>query len=174
MTDIDSSISPYEQILDEPDSWYDRFVKYYLALGPSRSLRKAWFAHMRAEMPESYDKRKHRVSADVSWSDASNAWDWRKRAEAYDAEIYAGALSTVEGARLMLLTHAEEAATTLVLALQSSRLKVAAAKEILDRAGLPAVKEVRLNTTPYSNEELQQAAKELEEWEAQYKSDESG
>ena len=135
--DADSIIAPYAQLEEEPYQWYEKFAKYYLLLGPSRSIRKAWLTWLAIEYPEQLTQKEMRPSAPKGWSDNSRKWEWRKRADLYDAEMYKESLQVVEGARVKLLGAAEEAANTLIMALTSSRLKVAAAKEILDRAGLP-------------------------------------
>jgi len=174
--DKDSPHPPYDQQENEPQLWYERFVQYYLLLGPGRTLRKAWLMHLLDAKPDRYEKAsKTRVSADVNWSEKCTEWSWRDRADAYDSEMSQQAMKSVESARTLILEHADKAAEALILALAQPRQRVAAAKEILDRAGIPAVKEVRVGSTPYTQEELQHAAKDIGEWEKDFETpDENG
>lgn len=67
----------WEQLEGEPNLWYGRFALYRL-LGPKRSLR---LAH-RQEVTKSRQKPQYLPG---SWHDASQQWNWRERAEAWDA-----------------------------------------------------------------------------------------
>ena len=63
----------------EPNLWYDRFEQYRAA-GPSRSITriyKAWRVTM------GYEKLRYSAYPS-SWVRASNRWNWKERAEAWD------------------------------------------------------------------------------------------
>lgn len=60
---------------DEPNRWYDRFARY-LAAGASRSIRGVYNAERGGNASKA-------VSA--SWSQAAQRYEWKRRAEAYDA-----------------------------------------------------------------------------------------
>ncbi len=63
----------------EPNLWYDRFEQYRAA-GPSRSITsiyKAW------RVTRGYEKLRYSAYPG-SWVRASNRWNWKERAEAWD------------------------------------------------------------------------------------------
>lgn len=70
---------PWEQRDGEPDAAYKRFLAY-LRLGPQRSLEAAYRAHGKA--PEG--SKRPRVPG--QWKRDSAAYEWRKRADAYDID----------------------------------------------------------------------------------------
>jgi hypothetical protein len=162
----------WNQMPGEPDEWYEKFVKYYLELGPGRTLLRAYVAFKKDTNP-SYRAPN---SAPVNWTMAAGDWEWRMRSQDYDTYNYEGLVGDVQSARNVLLISAVEAAETLRGALKDPRLKVAAAKEILDRSGVPAVSVHDIRSTPFTADELAKAHEELKEWERQTKpkSDENG
>jgi hypothetical protein len=68
---------------NEPNMWYDRFVRYYLSKGSGRSILGA-FNNWRSEK-----KLKQATGAPMTWINASERHEWAKRAEAYDADLRA-------------------------------------------------------------------------------------
>jgi hypothetical protein len=67
----------WERMNGETNLWYDRFC-LYLSMGPSRSL----LGTVNEEAQKSAKKRSSSVPG--AWYDASNQWDWKARAEAWD------------------------------------------------------------------------------------------
>lgn len=177
-TDAETDVVPWLQMEKEPDIWYSRFLKYYVALGPARSLLKAMLACYQAEDPVKYDQmvKNGRQSASGPWGEMSRAWMWRERARAYDGIRYQEAQKVVEQARTTIIENTQKAAQALVDSLANPRLAVAAAKEILDRGGLPGTVVRENRVVPFTADELAAAHREVEEWERQLtpKSDESG
>jgi len=153
----------------EPWFWFNRFITYFLPLGPGRSIIKAYETMVAAEHPEVAEARrrsKKKMNATGAWSKKARDWDWRDRAKAYDRFAYAEALAEVDKARVTLLESANTAALTLAGALSDGRLKVAAAKEILDRVGLPGTVNVGVGPIEkFTADELRQAEREVDEWE---------
>ena len=75
----------WEQREDESDISFDRFT-YYLNLGPTRSVDKAWHAWRLTgtkAAPSSAERR-----ADGAWFQDSAAHNWRARAREYDAHKF--------------------------------------------------------------------------------------
>jgi len=172
VTDDDSLSFPWLHMEGEPEDAYRMFKTYYLPLGPSRTLLKAFMAYLTTERPE--DALKYmdnpKMSAAPQWSFWASAWSWRARGHAHDEMTYRGAQLAVAEAREKLLASAGQAADALILSLTNPRLAVAAAKEILDRVGLPAASIIGVaNLTPYTADDLEAARREVKEWEAQVK-----
>lgn len=161
--------NPWTQMVDEPDEWYDKFTTYYLAMGYGRTLTKAFEQYVLAEHPEKKDVVLVRGThtAPSSWSVMSNRYNWRKRAQAWDAERAKDLASTVTEARTLLQETTVEAVMTLRKALTNPRTAVAAAKEILDRGGVPAVTVHQVKLVPFTADDLAEARSEIEEWMSQ-------
>jgi len=71
----------------EPLAWYHRFMKYYLAQpSGTRGIRQAIYNFAEAENVEITDKNLHGI--ELKWHKIAKDWEWEKRAEAYDYEIY--------------------------------------------------------------------------------------
>lgn len=161
--------TPWYRIDQEPWLWYNRFHDYYLPLGPGRSLPKAYEAMMLAEHHDEYVAKvnpRKRHTALSNWIAAAKEWDWRERAQYYDRAVYRDAQGYVDKARITLLSAADDAAHALRDALDNERLKVAAAKEILDRVGLPGTTNVGVGPADkFSADELSRAEEELAAWE---------
>lgn len=159
----------------EPDLWYRRFMSYYLPLGPSRNLTRAYVQYMKNEHPEAITTKKAAkgvVNTTSNWSDNSRLWHWRERAESFDLYNAGENFSYVEKARDILMQGTEAAARALIENLQNPRLAVAAAKEILDRGGLPGTHLVGVgHVEPYTADDLHRAEKEVAEWEKQIRGD---
>jgi len=165
----------WERMDDEPWLWFQRFTNYFLPLGPGRTMLGAYTAMVNVEQPAIADARKKKKEADPKhrtpngvsfWSKAALEWHWRERSKAFDNFAYKGAQAHVELARLTLLESSNKAAEALVAALSNERLKVAAAKEILDRAGLPGTTNINLGVADkFSADELRAAEDEIADWE---------
>lgn len=159
------------QEAEEPTLWYRRFMAYYLPLGPSRNLTRAYLKYLTAECPEiAIQKKASRgyINAAASWSEKAREWHWRMRAEAFDLYTSSENFSYVDKARDILLQGTEAAARALIESLKSPRLAVAAAKEILDRGGLPGTHLVGVGRIePYTADDLHRAEQDVANWEKQ-------
>lgn len=166
---------PWIQMDDEPDMWYRRFMMYYLTLGPTRNLTRAFIKYLETEQPDAAtlvraDSKFVNISR--AWSSTARQWKWRERAEAFDLHSSTEIFAYVDRARDTLLKNADEAAQALVKNLTNPRLAVAAAKEILDRAGLPGTHLVGVSRVePYTADDLRKAETEVADWERQIRGD---
>jgi len=124
----DLTTLPWGQLDGEPEESFHAFDKYYLALGPTRSLLKAFNVYLGLEDPEKLASI--RASASEKWTHLCKQWRWRERAELFDSYTYQESRAIVEQARQTLLRSSKEAAETLQAALKNPRLQVAAAKEV--------------------------------------------
>ena len=167
---------PWTQQDEEPGMWFQRFVRYFLPLGPGRSLYGAYQLMMESEFPSVAKARKEKYKDNpgakpqqiTSWGKQARIWKWHERSKAFDRFTYKAAQAMVDQARITLLGSAEKAAQALVGALTNPRLQVAAAKEILDRAGLPGTTNVGLGPIEkFTADEFRLAEQDLEEWEQQ-------
>jgi hypothetical protein len=177
-TDEETLDLPWLQMENEPPQWFERFNKYYLPLGTGRTLLKAMMGYIVEEEPHKAEAwlANPRTSASVQWSEMASAWQWRLRARAYDTIRMRGAIAQMEEARAIIIENTPKAAKALVESLENPRLAVAAAKEILDRGGLPGTIVHENRVTPFTADELNQATREVQEWENKLlpKSDSSG
>lgn len=160
-----SEISPlqWQQLPDEPNEWYYKFEKYFLMLGPTRTLHRSYKAFCEIEGNEEEDSQNRPHS---TWIEACEKYNWRQRADAFDAKLFTED-GAVELARQRLRKSTLSAVDTLIDALNNPRLAVSAAKEILDRGGIPATQSHILKTQPFTADEMAAATKEIEEWEKQ-------
>lgn len=72
---------------NEPLSWYHRFMKYYLGQpSGTREIRKAVLNYGEAEGVEILPEKLH--SIELAWHRIAKKWNWVKRADAYDSELY--------------------------------------------------------------------------------------
>lgn len=160
---------------EESDLWYRRFISYYLPLGPSRNLTRAYMKCLSVEKPEIVAAKEASgkvVNIMFTWSDNARMWHWRERADAFDLYNAGENFSYVDKARDILMRGTEAAAQALLDSLKSPRLAVAAAKEILDRGGLPGTHLVGIgHVEPYTADDLHKAEKEVAEWEKQIRGD---
>ena len=84
------SIKAWDKQKDEKDYWYERF-NTYRALGPSRSLRKAFIAQLVKDKGQDYvdyrltNSEYGLTSAPKTWRNAFNRYHWQDRATAFDA-----------------------------------------------------------------------------------------
>jgi len=164
---------PWWQREDETDEWYNRFERFYLMAGPSRSLQAAYRMYVISEGGTVGNKGMKDVIN--SWVEESRLHDWRGRSQAYDGEINHLILKRVEAARRRLQDAAPSAVQALITALDDPRHRVAAAKEILDRAGLPATTRTEIRAAVgITAEDLAAANEEVEEWEKRLLPSENG
>jgi hypothetical protein len=162
---------PWSRQENEPENWYMRFHVHYLSLGPTRTLLKAFMACVQVEDPTKFESYVLNPPQSVTsqWSQMASAWEWRKRARAYDEVMMRDASRVVDAAYKTIIENTQAAAQTLVDNLKNPRLAVAAAKEILDRGGLPGSSTVRHEIVPFTADELGRASDEVHAWENQLK-----
>lgn len=170
-----SDIPVWQRQEGEPTLWYDRFEKYFLVLGPARNLSKAYQAFLAIENPPlltDEDDGPIEIITPGTWSSAAEKYNWVERAEAFDAKFFsAGGAQDLAREKLQGLTL--KAVQTLEIFLNHPRLGVAAAKEILDRGGLPATSAHLVAHTTITADEMAAAKEEIKAWEQQ-RTDESG
>lgn len=178
MTDEDKSIvimpngdvleqKAWDQLPGEPDKWFLKFQRYYITLGVERTVKKACEAFCAEERPERLDPATGKLpypATPRAWSENAFKWRWKDRAMAFDRYSNNQILDTVQFALSILKDSAPDAAEALVEALSVPRTRVSAAKEILDRIGLPAVKRVESIGMQVTPDDVQKAREELEEW----------
>lgn len=163
---------PWHPLEGEPSEWYTRFERFFLMRGPARSVQSAYRLWVTSEGREVGTKGMKDVTN--VWTEMSRRYSWKARAFAYDGEINRRIMLQVEEASRRLRNAAPQAVDALVAALASPRLQVAAAKEILDRAGLPAVTRQEIRThMSFTTEDMEEAHAEVAEWE-KHLLDESG
>lgn len=154
----------WSRLEDEPIESYFPFSQYFLALGPNRSMLKAYRAYVAIETPEKIKEDGIPSNTPTIWSEWADKYDWLERAMAYDEMMFSDD-GVVELARQMLKNSTLVAAVALRKALDNPRQSVAAAKEILDRSGVLAAT-VQINAeAPFTADEMAAAAKEIAEWE---------
>jgi len=158
--------NPWTQRIDEPDVWYDRFTKYFVPLGITRNLLSAYIEYVKDTSPDKAVLMAVRrpISAPNDWTDMAGEWDWRKRALAYDANQVKDLSTVLQQARQEVQEATLEAVRTLRAALRNPKTAVPAAKEILDRGGLPAVTIHSIKMMPFTADDLAAARDELEQW----------
>jgi hypothetical protein len=168
-------VAPWLQIDEEPILWYRRFMMYYLPLGPNRNLTRAYFKWVETENPKRAAKLKANrafINTSKEWSVHARDWKWRTRAEAFDLHCASEVFAYIDQARETLMKSANDAATALIENLKNPRLGVQAAKEILDRVGLPSTHLVGIGKIePYSADELRKAEEEVADWERNIRGD---
>jgi len=161
--------APWLQQEDESPLWYQRFLLYYLPLGPGRNLTQAYIRHLKAEKPERAERLENSgryINTSKEWSEAARKYEWMQRAVAFDTFNAIEMRQHVQEAREVLIKNTKKAAETLVNNLGHPRQGVAAAKEILDRAGLPGAHVVgHGQITPYSADDFNKAQAEIADWE---------
>lgn len=167
----ESITTPWLMQEGEPSLWFNRFLKYYLPLGAGRTLTQAYLFYLKEENPElaaAKEESGRYINTTRSWSENARIWHWRERAEAFDRFSALDFARTVAQARNKILENSLAAAEALVSNLTNPRTGVQAAKEILDRAGIPSTHIIgHANLTPYTADDFNQAEKEVKEWEEQ-------
>ena len=84
---------PWHRMPKEPNTWYDRFVTYYLTMPATRRSIDAAYRQSSA-------KARKAKQASGAWYRHAKAWQWMERAEAYDADQRAQLLKAIEEERL--------------------------------------------------------------------------
>lgn len=175
--DIVVEPKPWDRLPDEPIQWYRRFERYYLLHGLIRSVRRAYVYFLKETDPVKYEEVQQRASPTLNtWNAAAIKWKWESRADAWDAERNDELRRKVQEGSLSLKDLTLDAISALQQALTNPRLCVSAAREILDRAGLPSVSKIEMSgKTSISADELAMASQELRKWqEAQNPPKENG
>lgn len=88
--------NPWERKPDEPTRWYDRFVQFYLPLGTTRSILRAYRLYTQSLEDGQSKSDKYAPSP---WYDHSKTWHWSNRADAYDnhqLQIFLGDLDSIK------------------------------------------------------------------------------
>ncbi len=73
---------PWDKQPQEPQKWFDRFTRYRLMVPTARSMEALY----RAETGG--NRQKQAAVAPGRWREVAKLWNWRARAEAWDAFIY--------------------------------------------------------------------------------------
>src|SRR3989337_190304 len=76
---------PWNQQENEPNESFYWFEKFFLMLGPTRTLDRAYKAYNAIEKPDIEDTS---VRPNGSWIDACETYNWRQRADAFDAKLF--------------------------------------------------------------------------------------
>lgn len=163
--------TPWDQREGEPDEAYRMFNTYYIPLGLTRSIRKAYFTHMGIEKPGmvvgSYGDSE--ITNPSKWTKWAEEYEWLARAREYDSWFMAQSLLIVEDAKRTLMNAAPDAVKALIESLGNSRYKVSAAKAIFDRIGLPATSQIKHGEMEkFTGDEYAEAAEEVEKWEKRF------
>ena len=161
----------YEQLESEPLHWYEVFKRYYMLTGLSRSVRKAYVQFLENEKPGS-DQLSRATRDKIGsrtghyWYDIALKYFWKERANAWDQERTEEFKKEVQEARILLMALTPDAVDALAGALKLPRSQVQAAKEILDRAGIPATARLDVDATlQLTADEMAKAKDEATEWE---------
>jgi hypothetical protein len=74
---MDEALKPWDRQPDEPNLWFRRFEQFR-RMGPKRSILGC--------LNKELNKKGQKKTGDIpsAWRDASEAWKWRARAEAWD------------------------------------------------------------------------------------------
>lgn len=165
----------WQRMENEPKRWYNIFMKYYLGGGFQRSVRAAWLSFLEENEPDKLDRALQTRGVPKNWHAIAARWDWHERADAWEVHQSDLSMAAVEAASRMLRQNAPTAVAALVDALDRDKEAVRAAAEILNRGGLPAVSKQEVDqTVQLSSDDMKAAQKELEEWEAKKKQEQSG
>jgi hypothetical protein len=158
--------APWLQQPGEPYGWYGRFERYYLLQGIGRSVmgaEKLW--KMDTGRPIN---RRVMHQASPMWVHWSRRCNWIARAQAWDQYMTKRATEDVAFAMRRLRQATPAAVNALITRLDDPKLAVQAAREILDRGGIPAVtKQQVTQAVSFTSDDMADAAKEAEEWEKQ-------
>lgn len=110
----------YERQDGEPANWYARYLIYRGLEAATRSLHSAYVSYM-AKAGKSPRKPSQSVEVPGAWKENADKWQWKRRAEAYDAKMQAEA--EARAARLREIEAAEiEAIMTSGYALMHNRI----------------------------------------------------
>jgi hypothetical protein len=122
---------------------------------------------LNAEKPDSPALKSGSLSAKglPHWQRQHKKFRWHDRAEAFDRNNILEYSTLIDTARDKLMRNLDTAVTALVGALDNPRQAVAAAKEILDRGGLPGTTNIGIGPAKFTADELGKATTELDDWE---------
>jgi hypothetical protein len=148
---------------NENDLWYIRFAKYFLSLGTNRSVRGAYRLYCQMENVE-MTSGVHGVNN--NWIDSAVKYQWRERAAEWDKYLTSVVKNQLTKASMLLGLTAPEAVIALRLSLMSAKTRVAAAREILDRAGMGTARHEVLHQQPINSDEMADAQRQMEDWDA--------
>jgi len=81
LVDPELPFDPWDRLAREPIRWYARFEQYFRPLGPNRTLLGAYNAWRTVER-----ERPPTNTVAQAWSKAAKEWEWRLRAELWDAQ----------------------------------------------------------------------------------------
>ena len=155
------------QLPGESDAWYFKFLRFFVNAGAGRSVAGAYREYCKSEHPDRLGDN-GKITAQHTprnWAAMARQFGWRERASEYDRHYTGLAIDSVALALEILRDIAPDAALALVDSLENPKTRVAAAREILDRAGVPrkTVQEtVSMRITP---EDLRKAREEADDWE---------
>jgi hypothetical protein len=175
LMDENQDVRLWDQKEGEPARWYHIFTQYYLGAGFRRSVRQAWLNFVKENDGEEAWKEVVHASPPSEWYQMSVRWQWYDRAEAWEEEQTELSMAAVsEGAKLLRL-HTVDAVKALILALTSEKFAVQAAKEILDRGGLPSTSKIdATGAVLFTADDMAKAQEELNNWRRERESDENG
>ena len=168
LTQSSADVPPWGQRPDEGAREFNFFYKYYLPLGFSRSLRKAYLLYLMEVEPErvaAAERDGQYIQVPPEWNIASNEYDWKGRVNAFDKEAMAEAIQAVEEAAKRIRLAAPGAVDTLIDNLKNPRNGVAAANSLLDRAGVKTAAIVI--SKEFKAEDMAKAEEELKQWQTQ-------
>lgn len=74
---------PWDKMDNEPSVWFDRFFNFYRPLGRERTLTAAY----RDYYYETHNEYPTRPGYSADWGRKAHDWQWKDRAEAWDAEM---------------------------------------------------------------------------------------
>jgi hypothetical protein len=162
--DNEVEMQPWDRMEGEPGTWYRSFRRYYITLGYLRTIRGAYLDFLK-DVGDQAEAEYARTPDE--WYVMANQWNWKARADAWDDHIADSAVTAVEEAAIRLKLATVNAVDTLISALTGSeRYRVNAAKEILDRGGLPAtVRQEQVTNLSFTADDLARAKDELKQWE---------
>jgi hypothetical protein len=165
LMDENQDIRPWDQKEGEPERWYHIFVRYYLGSGFRRSVRQAWLAFVKENDGDEVYKEVLHDHPPADWYSMATRWQWYDRAEAWEDEQTELSMAAVSESATLLRLATVDAVKALILALRSDKYAVQAAKEILDRGGLPSTSKVEGSTAVlFTSDDLAKAQEELEQW----------
>lgn len=76
-------MNPWDKLPAEPSLWYDRFDRFYRALGPARSIKESY----RRYYNDKHGIDPDRNSAAPDWYGIADQWKWKERAESWDEDV---------------------------------------------------------------------------------------
>jgi hypothetical protein len=156
-----NEVKLWDRMHGEPQRWYTIFVNYYLPQGPGRSVRRAHTLYSK-DHPEIEPSE----YTPVTWFKMAEKWQWKERVDAFETEQNDLARATIDYAAKLLRLLTVDAVQALQIMLKSDRYAVSAAKEILDRGGIPATSIQELAAkVDITSDDMAEAREQVEKWE---------